>query len=144
GERDDGARAFFAFEQHYALNVLESKGSALDAWTNWEPAMRASFPTAQSLLQVVRENPGAFAWHVGRNALGFPVAIWELLSPVPYWPLALSVLLVVAAAVVIVLGSVGLRAHLRDADGHVRRLVPFVAIVALGAIVSVGLVYPRQ
>ena len=49
GDPGSGGRGYFAFQQHYALNVVEDGEIPIDPWTNWEPIYRKAFPKAMSI-----------------------------------------------------------------------------------------------
>ncbi len=60
-EGNQGDRAFFAFGQHFALNVVESRQLVIDPWPVWDRFVREAFPHATTIPDALRENPSAFA-----------------------------------------------------------------------------------
>jgi len=144
GDPTAGGRAFFAFAQHYALNVVHSKHLTIDPWTNWDKLARPAFPTAQTIFEAARENPSAFLWHIGRNAIRFPEEVVELLDPLPYLPTVLAWVMSAALYAVIILGVVGLHASRRHPDLRLSRWLPLLVIVAIATAGSVLLIQPRE
>jgi hypothetical protein len=67
-----GARSFIAFGQHYARNVLLSRHDSEPPWSVWESVVAGDFGDAHSVGAAVRNNPRAFAWHVGSNVCTLP------------------------------------------------------------------------
>jgi hypothetical protein len=63
-------RAWFAFQQHYALReVAAGNASGLNAWVDYRQITEADFGEAASLREALQANPGAVARHVGHNLL---------------------------------------------------------------------------
>jgi len=138
-------RQFFAFGQHYALNVVEAKGLAIDPWINWLPIAREAFPKAGSIAEAARENPAAFLWHVKRNISLAPYAVRELLQPLPHEPGVLwrtsKLLLLLTFGWAFV--ALVLRRPPRLSTALARWL-PLLVAVAVATGGSAVLVYPRQ
>lgn len=138
-------RQFFAFGQHYALNVVEDRRLPLDPWTSWRTLAREAFPSAESIAAAARENPEAFAWHVKRNASLLPGAVRDLLAPLPHAPdllrgAALASLIVTSAwALAAVTGRRAPRLSAR-----LSRWLPLLLVVAVTTGGSALLVHPRQ
>ncbi|MBX3229818.1 MAG: hypothetical protein KIT84_05745 [Labilithrix sp.] len=142
GEPRQGWRAFFAFGQHYARNVIRARHLGVDAWTTWEEHTRADFPHATTILEAARENPEAFLWHVGENAKALPRAIVAVVGPLRYVPLFL---VVVVALVLVVLVLVGIRALVRRRlDARLVGWMPLYLVVLLTTLGSALLIHPRE
>ncbi len=138
-------RQFFAFGQHYALNVVEAKQLPIDPWTSWLPIAREAFPKAGSIAEAAQENPAAFMWHVKRNVSLVPHALYELLQPLPHEPHVLRV--VTALLILLTFGSAFVGLVLRRSrrfSPPLVRLVPLLLAVAAATGGSAVLVYPRQ
>ena len=135
-------REFFAFGQHYALNIVESRRLPLDPWTNWFPIAREAFPKAESVAEAARENPHAFLWHVGRNVSNVRFAFEELLTPLPHLGKLLEWMVIVPLGAVLLLGVVGCF-RLRGSGSRLLRWIPLAAAVACATAASMVLIYPR-
>jgi hypothetical protein len=81
--RAEGGRPIIAFGQHYAYNqFLEGKGAENGSpWGQWENYIRADFGDATTVGGALRNNPGAFFWHVGTNAQRLPGALSRTATP---------------------------------------------------------------
>lgn len=64
---EGGRRSFFAFSQHYAQAKARDDRERLHSFVIHEEITRRDFPTAQTLPQLLAENPAAFAGHVLHN-----------------------------------------------------------------------------
>jgi hypothetical protein len=73
-----GGRSFFAFGQHYSLNLWATHRTDVDPWTNWESLTHADFGDADSVGQAIRNNPRAFLWHVSCNVGYLPGRLLEV------------------------------------------------------------------
>lgn len=144
GDPHQGGRAFFAFGQHYALNVVEDRRLGVDPWTLWDRFAREAFPRATTIGEALRENPAAFFWHVRRNLTTLPVAAAELVAPLRFVPRALAAIVVLAVAVVVVAGACALVLRPARLDRRLTAWLPLLAVVALTTVGSTLLVYPRE
>jgi hypothetical protein len=70
----EGKRSYFAFVQHYAVNLLEATHSSRDPWADWGEIADRDFPHTWTLGMAFRQNPVAFFEHVWRNILQLPRA----------------------------------------------------------------------
>ncbi len=138
-------RQFFAFGQHYALNVVEDRGLTVDPWTSWLPLAREAFPTATTIRDAARENPSAFAWHIQRNIVTATRAFEELLAPLSYHPPAVASVSRTLLWAVLLGTFVGIAARwrARTPTPIARWLALYGAVVAATAAAAL-LVYPRQ
>ena len=138
-------RQFFAFGQHYALNVVEDRRLPLDPWTSWRTLAREAFPSAESIAAAARENPEAFAWHVKRNASLLPGAVRDLISPLPHEPGLLRAAALAALIVTAVWALAGVAARRAPRlPARLLRWLPLLLVVAVTTGGSALLVYPRQ
>ncbi|MBX3225241.1 MAG: hypothetical protein KF795_32350 [Labilithrix sp.] len=138
-------RQFFAFGQHYALNVVEDRQLPLDPWTSWLPIARESFPTAGSIADAARENPAAFAWHVKRNASLLPDAVHALLKPLPHEPGVIRAAALVALVVTLVFAASAVATRRAPRlPAPLVRWTPLLLAMGLATGASSILVYPRQ
>lgn len=144
GHAGSGGRAFFAFQQHYALNVVEDGQIPTDPWTNWEPFFRKAFPTAKSIGEAARENPTALAWHLKRNLHNLPLNIEKLLHPLPHLPLLISRLTILALAVIFVFGLFAFVFRRHGLDRKLAGWLPLIFVVAVTTGGSSMIVYPRE
>lgn len=73
-----GGRSFFAFEQHYALNVVTNERLDVDPWWNSQYFLERDYRRARSLPAAYQENPFAFCWHIATNIHTLPrnIALW--------------------------------------------------------------------
>jgi hypothetical protein len=142
---ETGNRSFFAFQQHYALNVIEESDLHIDPWTNWFPFTSKAFPTATSIGEAAKENPSRFAWHVERNLVGEALTIrGKLLHPLPYIPHSILVLTRWTLEIILAFGLFALIFRRRRLD---RRLVAWLPLLAAVAVPTAGatlLIYPRE
>lgn len=138
-------REFFAFGQHYALNVVESKGLSIDPWTSWLPLAREAFPKAETIAQAARENPSAFLWHVKRNVALVPEAVRELLRPLAHQPSVIDK--VIAGLLLVTLAwtvATVLKRRSVKVPPTLARWLPMLLTVGVAAGGSAILVHPRQ
>ncbi len=145
GGLGDPGRAFFAFGQHYALNVVEDKKLYVDPWTNWVRFTRESFPKALTIQEAFKENPKAFLWHVERNITTLPRTIPRILQTLAHVPVSLSVIVLSALVVVALIGLFGLffmrRAKL---DARLFAWLPLYLMVGASTVASTLIIYPRD
>jgi len=144
GDTGTGNRAYFAFGQHYALNVIEDKQLPIDPWTNWYGIAKEAFPTASTVVGAAKENPNAFQWHITRNLATLPTTVVELFRPLFYVPVPLRQLTIHAFDLALVLGIVGLLFFRARRFSHIHRWLPLLAIVGASTLASSLIVYPRQ
>jgi hypothetical protein len=79
---EPGSRSWVAFGQHFALNYQQAHRYAGETWSEWETVIAQEFPTSQSVAEAARENPTAFTWHLGYNAVRrFPGALITAVLP---------------------------------------------------------------
>ena len=74
-------RSFFAFGQHYSLNLWAKQRVTVDPWTNWQTLTQAAFGDADSIPQALRNNPREFLWHIHCNLSCIPGSINDLTNP---------------------------------------------------------------
>jgi hypothetical protein len=67
-----GTRSFYAFAQHYTLELFEAEKNPLNPWASWGPVVARDFPGATTVSQAMRANPSAFLAHLGRNVSKLP------------------------------------------------------------------------
>ncbi|MBX3204653.1 MAG: hypothetical protein KF764_06260 [Labilithrix sp.] len=144
GDPHQGGRAFFAFGQHYALNVVEDRRLGVDPWTLWDRFAREAFPTATTIGEALRENPAAFAWHVRRNATTLRRAAEELLRPLGFVPRSLADIVDVAVTCVVLGGAAALVLGSARLDRRLSAWLPLLGVVAVTTAGSTLLVYPRE
>jgi hypothetical protein len=147
----DGPRGLFAFGQHYARNVVETRGGdTADCVVHFERVLRADFGAVRTFGEAVRARPDAVAWHAGRNLDRLPTVVSDLLRP--RQPLGASIRIVVRVLILAVL-SVGLVRcvrHLRaggargPAGQPLRVVLLGLMCAALVGGPSVVLIYPRE
>ena len=94
-------RAWFAFQQHYAVRaVAEGNASGINPWIDYPQLMQRDFPGAHSLAEAVRRYPAKVAGHLAGNLARVPAALVELLRPSVFrWtstPLLIGALLALA------------------------------------------------
>lgn len=147
GDPHQGGRAFFAFGQHYALNVVEAKHLVVDPWPIWDRFVREAFPHATTISEAVKENPAAFFWHVRRNVDRLPDVLSELLAALPHVPEAIA-RVVRAGVTIVVLGGLlalllALLSRRRLLDRRFVAWFPLAAVIAITTLGSTLLVYPR-
>lgn len=83
GWRHAGDRAWFAFQQHYALRATEIGAvSNLNPWLDYGEVVRKDFGPSNSLLTAFRHNPTAFLRHLGYNLSRAFGETFRLLEPV--------------------------------------------------------------
>jgi hypothetical protein len=148
---DTGAnnRAYVAFSQHYALNVVEDKRIEIDPWANTPTLVAKDFPTATTIVGAMRENRAAFAWHVMRNLTMLPKAINQLVRPMMYVPVPLRNLVSVAFLAAIGAGIVGFIVlgfeRLRPRSiGRLGRWLPLLGFLVLATSGSALIIHPRE
>jgi hypothetical protein len=145
-----GGRAFDAFGQHYAVNVVRARLLDLNPWVHYAGILRADFGDARTFGEALRANPRAVLWHVSQNALSLPRALVGCLVPgLELSPQAFVVACVLlAAAVTLGLVCLGYRLFVRGAEDPGRRgLLLALGIVALlsGPVLSACLlILPRD
>lgn len=139
-----GGRAFFAFAQHYALNLVEDRHLPVDPWTTWDRYAREAFPHAQTIPEAFKENPAAFLWHVRRNLTSYPHAVEQLLSPMRHVPLVIAVPVVVLVIAIVCVGGVALALKRRPINPRLRAWLPLYFALAITTGGSTLLVYPRE
>jgi hypothetical protein len=144
GDTAQGGRAFFAFGQHYALNVVESRQLQVDPWTLWDGFAREAFPHATTIREAFEENRSAFLWHVRRNLFGTPWAIEKILEMMPFVPRVIAVLVRVAVVSVLGVGLVGFFVRRDRLDRRLFGWLPLLVILAMTTMASALLVYPRE
>ncbi|MBX3210775.1 MAG: hypothetical protein KF850_01945 [Labilithrix sp.] len=144
GDPHQGGRAFFAFGQHYALNVVEDRRLAVDPWTLWDRFAREAFPRATTIGEALQENPAAFLWHLRRNLTRLPKAAEELLAPLPFVPRPLETLTGAVLDVVVIAGVCALVLRAARLDRRLAAWLPLLTVVGLTTIGSTLLVYPRE
>jgi hypothetical protein len=147
----DGPRGLFAFGQHYARNVLETRGgNTADCVVHFEQVLRADFGTVRTFGEAVRARPDAVAWHASRNFDRTPTVVSDLLRP--RQPLGATVRIAVRVLILIVL-SVGLVRSVRRVragaargpEGQpVRAVLLGLTCATLVGAPSVVLIYPRE
>ncbi len=148
-----GGRAFFAFGQHYALNVVEAKQLQVDPWVLWERFAREAFPHATTISEAARENPAAFAWHLRRNFSTSSRAVSEVLEPLQFVPRVIATVGIWALRGTVVAGALGLvRSALRRwsekwgtrLDPRLGAWVPLFLALGVTTAGSALLIYPRE
>ncbi len=148
GDPHQGGRAFFAFGQHYALNVVEARRLAADPWTLWDRFAREAFPHATTISEALKENPSAFLWHVRRNVKTLPHAIEQLLRSLGFVPDAIAESVHALVVVVALGGGLALVLAVILRRGRLdRRFVawlPLLVIVAGTTAGSTLLIFPRE
>lgn len=144
GDTGTWNRAYFAFAQHYALNLVEDGRLAIDPWTNWHTLSRPSFPHANTVLDALKENPTAFAWHVTRNVKTIPVTLDELFKPLRHVPVPVRNLATLAFDLALVAGALGFVFFRARRPGRVRLWLPLLVLVGASTLASSLVVYPRQ
>jgi hypothetical protein len=145
GTPTSGGRGIFALAQHYALNRIDAGGLRLDPWNDWEPIFRGAFPHATTVGEAALENPSAFLWHIGHNAVVFPDRLLDMVSIDAYVPLVVKV---AASWVLVAMVAVGVACGL---SGRMRRRLPPTLVrwaplglpVAMAGAAAVLLVHPR-
>jgi hypothetical protein len=143
-----GGRAFFAFGQHYSLNVTHVRHLSCDPWVDWERNFRQDFGGAQTFAQALQANPRAFLWHVGVNVRTLPGALLKLVVPnlelyrIFFWGLCGVLILAV------VLGGIGVCRRLaaggpgEDRRGLLRALL-LLGFVLVPTTTTILLIHPR-
>ena len=144
GDPHQGGRAFFAFGQHYALNVVEAKHLTVDPWPIWDRFVREAFPHATTISEALKENPEAFLWHIRRNASTWSRALEELLAPMHHVPWTIERLVTGAVDLVFLGGLVALVFRRERLDRRFVAWLPLLAVIALTTMASTLLVYPRE
>ncbi len=144
GDTGTQNRAFFAFAQHYALNLVEDGHLPIDPWTNWHTLSRPAFPTASTVLEAVKENPRAFLWHITRNLKTLPRTLDELFRPLRYVPVPLRNIATLGFDVALATGAFGLFFARRRRPGAIRTWLPLLGLVFASTIASIVVVYPRE
>jgi hypothetical protein len=76
-----GSRSFYAFGQHYALNVLQSQHRPICGWAVWEQFVAQDFGDAKTVSEALWQNPQAFGWHMGVNLRKLPGEVAWLIKP---------------------------------------------------------------
>jgi hypothetical protein len=112
--------------------------------SQYEPIVAADFPTARSIAAAARENPAAFAWHVGHNARLLPLRLawfWELAD---YLPQLMRVGLASAAGAVLVVGAFALAWRPRRLSPRLRGWLPIWIPVGASFAAAVLLIHPRD
>jgi hypothetical protein len=138
-------RQFFAFGQHYALNVVEDRRLSVDPWTSWLPLAREAFPTATTIGDAARENPGAFAWHIERNLVTATRAFEELLAPLAHQPPIVASVSRGLLWATLLGAFVGIAARWRARRRTpIGRWLPLYGAVVVATAAAALLVYPRQ
>jgi hypothetical protein len=67
-----GMRSFYAFAQHYTMNLFYYTHSPLDPWDHWDKIVARDFPGTWTIGMAARANPSAFLAHIGRNVRELP------------------------------------------------------------------------
>lgn len=67
-----GTRSFFAFGQHYTLELFEQQKNPLNPWANWGEVVARDFPGAKTVFEAMRVNRSAFVAHLLRNVHKIP------------------------------------------------------------------------
>lgn len=143
-----GARASVAFGQHYALNVVESQGLAINPWYNWRELFAADFGDARSFVGAALDSPLSVLWHVGRNVASMPNTFLRIVRPeLDLTPLQQSLMIWVLGTIAVVC-AIGLVRHLARArtdaaDDRLARLAGAGAIIAAPPLLAMALIYPR-
>lgn len=75
------ARAWFAFQQHYALRQVDEGLYTINPWTDYHIVINQTFPGANSLSDAFRVNTEAFVYHVIQNIMQLPSAFLAFLRP---------------------------------------------------------------
>jgi hypothetical protein len=144
GDTGTGNRAYFAFAQHYALNVIEDQHLPIDPWTNWYTFATKAFPTATTVGGALKENPSAFVWHVTRNVTTLPNTLTELFRPLRYVPVPIRNVVTLAFDAALASGILGFVFFRSRRPGRVRRWLLLLGLVAASAALSILVVYPRE
>lgn len=77
-------RAWFAFQQHYALRAAESgRDEGINPWIDYRVIVKREFPTSVSIFEAARENPKAFLSHIAANFKHVVPELIGLLRPHP-------------------------------------------------------------
>lgn len=136
-----GMRSFYAFAQHYTLNLFAAEGSPLDPWAHWGEIVTRDFPGTWTVGQAMRANPSAFVAHVLRNVRLFPKAFLGLTDSLDAS--------VVVQCVVAIIGLFFAHAQLRRCAREVRTNVVIRALFFALACCAVPfffaclVIYPR-
>lgn len=145
GDPHQGGRAFFAFAQHYALNVVEDRHLFVDVWTTWHFYTREAFPKSSTIPEAFRENPAAFLWHLRRNLLNHPHMVDLLLEPMKFIPASIAMVVRAAGALVGAAATVGVLVLRRAPyDKRLIAWLPLYIAIAITTFPSTLLVYPRE
>ena len=75
-------RTWFAFRQHYALAQVQAGLYAIDPWVDFNFVIDHDFPSSHSLLNALLVNPGAFLYHVSKNSMRLPIAVFGFVHPI--------------------------------------------------------------
>jgi hypothetical protein len=139
-----GGRSYFAFQQHYAWHRVEAGKLGVDPMSAYQPIVTADFPKARSISEAARENPSAFAWHVGYNVrllLARLAWLWEVAG---YVPRAVKVVLAPAAGAVLVAGAFALARWRRRLSPHLLAWLPLWIPIGASFAAAVLLIHPRD
>ncbi|MEP7122095.1 MAG: hypothetical protein ABJE95_14345 [Byssovorax sp.] len=151
GEPLGGGRAFFAFGQHYARNVVERDHLTANPWLSYPTFVKQDFGDVTSVAGAARANPSAFARHVLRNVTNLPACFRNVIQPVLLLGLLFgkgaSRVTSDVAALFAVAGSIAgawaLWARRKIEPQRAAVLLGFAGIMA-ASLASALLVYPRE
>jgi hypothetical protein len=79
-----GARAWFAFQQHYSVRAVSAgEITGVEPWIDYPRVIGRDFPGAHSLLEAWQINSAAVSHHIASNLRRAPSALFELVQPLP-------------------------------------------------------------
>jgi hypothetical protein len=146
-----GGRSFFAFGQHYSLNLWAQHRTEVDPWTNWEALTRADFGDATTVTQAIRNNPRAVLWHISCNLSYIPGNLADLTCPDLGLDEGGRLVVNLAVAAAAALGALGHLLRLfrpslaADTAGRpVRVVLVLLLFIVAPAILSIVFIYPRM
>lgn len=126
-----GGRAWFAFQQHYAVRAAETgEAKGINPWVDYPRVMEKDFGGARSLSDAWKANAAGVVRHVGYNLRRAPVEIAKLGEA--HAGLGLAAGLLVAA------GAVGLLASARGGKNRESGAVPASVVLAAAGLVAVA------
>lgn len=142
-------RALYAFQQHYARNVVEANHLEIDVWTHWFPIADRAFSGATTIGGAMRQNPSEFFWHLGRNLRNFTLAFVDLLGPSQHLTWAIQIPVGAILCSLLLLGTLGAVRWIRrrssedHPEGACLPRYLLLGVVACATSASMLIIYPR-
>lgn len=147
-------RSFLAFGQHFAVNWVSWKRSAIDPFTNWGEIITGNFGPVQSIAGALVGNPLLFLKHVATNLLHFVINAPQIFLPenitLRTFTSILLIVLVLSALIVYFVNvsyKDTVARHLEAVRNKLREQNAFVilaGIFLLPPLLSIALIYPRD